>query len=105
MPAILPPTIWGNHHLEWGQRTYIMGIVNVTPDSFSGDGLIEENLTEDALVQRAIALAQRFVAEGATFIDIGGESTRPGAPPTPAVQELALSSPLFERYVQSCLRR
>jgi dihydropteroate synthase len=95
MPAILPPTLWGNHSLEWGQRTYIMGIVNVTPDSFSGDGLIHENLTEDALVQRAIVLAQRFVAEGATFIDIGGESTRPGAPPTPAPQELARVLPVI----------
>jgi dihydropteroate synthase len=95
MPALLPATIWGNHHLEWGQRTYIMGIVNVTPDSFSGDGLIEESLTEDALVQRAIALAHSFVAEGATFIDIGGESTRPGADPTPAHQELARVLPVL----------
>jgi dihydropteroate synthase len=57
--------------------------------------LIQENLTEDALVQRAIALAQSFVAEGATFIDIGGESTRPGAPPTPAHKELARVLPVL----------
>jgi dihydropteroate synthase len=57
-----------------------MGIVNVTPDSFSGDGLAKDTYTDGVLVQRAVERAQRFVAEGATFIDIGGESTRPNAP-------------------------
>jgi len=36
MPVALPATIWANHRLEWGQQTYVMGIINVTPDSFSG---------------------------------------------------------------------
>jgi dihydropteroate synthase len=54
-----------------------MGIVNVTPDSFSGDGLKREVATEEELVQEAIKQAQCFVAEGAAFIDVGGESTRP----------------------------
>src|SRR5690348_9989816 len=89
MPATLPPTIWANHRLEWGRRTHVMGIVNVTPDSFSGDGLALDALSEEALVQRALEQAQRFVAEGATLIDIGGESTRPGFAAVTAQQELA----------------
>ena len=79
MPAesSLPPTIWGNHRLEWGQHTHVMGIINVTPDSFSGDGIIHETMTTDDIVAQSLAQAQQFVAEGATMIDVGGESTRP----------------------------
>lgn len=73
----LPPTIWGNHRLEWGQRTHVMGIINVTPDSFSGDGIIHEAMTTADVVAQSVSLAQQFVAEGATMIDVGGESTRP----------------------------
>ena len=93
----LPPTIWSNHRLEWGQRTYVMGIVNVTPDSFSGDGLAHETGGGDAFVQRAVMQAQQFVAEGATLIDVGGESTRPNV--TQAVsaeQELARVLPVIQ---------
>jgi dihydropteroate synthase len=79
MPLRKSPTIWSHHRLEWGQQTYVMGIVNVTPDSFSGDGLKGKVATEKELVHRAVELAQRFVTEGATFIDVGGESTRPNA--------------------------
>lgn len=79
MPAgsFLPPTIWGNHRLEWGQRTHVMGIINVTPDSFSGDGIIQDTMTTEEVVAQSVALARQFVAEGATMIDVGGESTRP----------------------------
>ncbi len=77
MSLRLPPTIWSHHRIEWGQQTYVMGIVNVTPDSFSGDGLKRAITTEEELVYKAIEQAQHFVAEGATFIDVGGESTRP----------------------------
>lgn len=66
----------------WGQRTYLMAIINVTPDSFSGDGLGTD-------VDAALALAQRFEAEGADILDIGGESTRPGALPLDPEAELA----------------
>ena len=59
---------------QWGSRTYIMGIVNVTPDSFSGDGLGSD-------VEAAVAQGKRFVAEGADILDIGGESSRPGESP------------------------
>lgn len=95
MSAVLPPTIWANHRLEWGERTYVMGIVNVTPDSFSGDGLLIDTSSEENLVQRAILLAQKFVAEGATLIDIGGESTRPNAAPVSAALELARVIPVI----------
>jgi dihydropteroate synthase len=60
---------------EWGRRTYVMGIVNATPDSFSGDGLLAG---EDDVTARAVALGRRMVAEGADLLDVGGESTRPG---------------------------
>ena len=92
----LPPTIWGNHRLEWGQHTHVMGIVNVTPDSFAGDGLVHDELTEEALVQRAVTQAQKFVAEGATLIDIGGESTRPHATVISVQQELARVLPVIQ---------
>lgn len=77
MSLKISPTIWSHRCIEWGQQTYVMGIVNVTPDSFSGDGLKREVETEEELIERAVEQAQCFVAEGATFIDVGGESTRP----------------------------
>lgn len=66
--------------LTWGERTWVMGIINVTPDSFSGDGLAGD-------VGAAVALAQAFEAAGAHIIDVGGESSRPGARPVTAAQE------------------
>ncbi|HEX5418149.1 MAG TPA: dihydropteroate synthase [Chloroflexota bacterium] len=67
--------------LAFGSRTLVMGIVNVTPDSFSGDGLGNQ-------VEAAVARARLMVDEGADLIDVGGESTRPGARPVPAAEEL-----------------
>lgn len=64
----------------WGSRTFIMGIINLTPDSFSGDGLAGN----DGVVQAAVAQARRMVAEGADMLDLGAESSRPGALPLPA---------------------
>ena len=75
----------------WGKRTYIMGILNVTPDSFSGDGLLSTEKT----VARAIAQAQQFEADGADILDIGGESTRPGSVPVSAEEELARVIPVI----------
>ncbi len=60
----------------WGARTYIMGILNATPDSFSGDGMLSAGSSD--LVQHAVARAQEMAADGADILDIGGESTRPG---------------------------
>jgi dihydropteroate synthase len=67
----------------------IMGVVNVTPDSFSDGGAFEDAVA-------AIAHARRLVAEGAAIVDVGGESTRPGADPVPAEQELARVLPVIE---------
>ncbi len=67
----------------WGARTFVMGILNVTPDSFSGDGL----LAGTDPVERAVAQARRMVAEGADLLDVGGESTRPGHQPVTAADE------------------
>ncbi len=96
MSAQYPPTVWDHHQLTWGQQTYVMGIVNVTPNSFAGDGLARDGLSEEALVQRAIVQAQRFVAEGALLLDVGGESTRPGAATISVKQELARVIPVIE---------
>ena len=96
MPAVLPATVWTIHCLEWGQQTHVMGVINVTPDSFSGDGIVEETLTPDAIATRAVALAQQFVAEGATMIDVGGESTRPNFAPIPVEEELARVLPVIQ---------
>lgn len=65
----------GPRRFDWGRRTYVMGIINATPDSFSGDGLLAE---PGDPVEAALALARRMVEEGADLLDVGGESTRPG---------------------------
>src|SRR5258708_28393277 len=98
MPAALPVTIWANHRLEWGRQTYVMGVINVTPDSFSGDGIVDETLTPDVIVARAVSQAQQFVAEGATIIDVGGEATRPNFDPISAEQELGPVLPGFGAF-------
>jgi dihydropteroate synthase len=64
-----PPLEVPGHRLEFGKRTLVMGILNVTPDSFSGDGVDD--------VSAAVARAEALAAEGADVVDIGGESTRP----------------------------
>jgi dihydropteroate synthase len=63
--------------LAWGERTYVMGIVNVTPDSFSGDGLAAPDRGIDAVVTAAVEQAEAMVVAGAEIIDVGAESTRP----------------------------
>lgn len=78
----VPLTI-GSTRFAWGERTFVMGILNVTPDSFSGDGLGGG----DALVARAVDQGRRMVAEGADLLDVGGESTRPGHEPVDADAE------------------
>jgi dihydropteroate synthase len=95
MPEAIPPTIWGTHQLDWGKRTHVMGIINVTPDSFAGDGLLQGASTPDAVVQRAVEQARAFVDDGAAILDVGGESTRPGAEAIPPEQELARVIPVI----------
>ena len=74
---------------EWGSRTYLMAILNVTPDSFSGDGL-------GADLEATRGRAREAIDGGADIIDIGGESTRPGAVPISADEELARVIPAVE---------
>ena len=63
----------GNTEFRWGERTYVMGIINLSPESFSGDGLADP--------AGALTQAERFVADGVDILDVGGESTRPGSAP------------------------
>ncbi|MBV8081924.1 MAG: dihydropteroate synthase [Candidatus Eremiobacteraeota bacterium] len=74
--------------LTWGERTYIMGIVNATPDSFSGDGVAGD-------VEAATKRAKQMVADGADMIDVGGESTRPGHTPVAEEEEAARVLPVI----------
>ena len=74
-------TVAGGEPLVWGLRTYVMGIINLTPDSFSGDGLANDP-------QAAVALALKMESEGADIIDVGAESTRPGSQPISAAAEI-----------------
>jgi dihydropteroate synthase len=95
----LAPTVWGRYRLDWGQRTYIMGILNVTSDSFSRDGLAPEGAARERVVAAAVEQAQRMVADGADMLDIGGESTRPvteGAPSLPEEIERARVIPVIQ---------
>jgi dihydropteroate synthase len=80
---------WGRHHLALGTRTRIMGIVNVTPDSFSDGGLFHR-------FDDAVAQGLRLVEAGADILDIGGESTRPFADPVAAGEEIRRVVPVIE---------
>jgi dihydropteroate synthase len=88
--SVLATIRCGELELRWGERTYVMGILNVTPDSFSGDGLADN-------VKAAVARAKQMAAEGADIIDIGGESTRPNAQPVSVEEELRRVIPVIER--------
>lgn len=79
----------GGRTFAWGQRTYIMGILNVTPDSFSGDGIA---YNADEALRRAVRMRE----DGADIIDVGGESTRPGFRPVPPEEEIRRTVPVIE---------
>lgn len=88
----------GKSTFEWGSRTYVMGVINATPDSFSGDGV-------GSSVDAALAQARSFEREGADIIDVGGESTRPpslyqGSEPVPADVELARVLPIVRAIAE-----
>ncbi len=91
MKATLPSTSIGRAGFRWGEKTYVMGVVNLSPDSFSGDGLGDD-------IEATVEQARRMVAEGADIIDVGGESTRPGTKPGSDIdEELRLVVPAIER--------
>jgi len=87
---------------RWGERTFVMGIVNVTPDSFSGDGLLAAAsggaggpARPTDPVELAVAQARAMVADGADLLDVGGESTRPGHQPVPVAVEMGRVVPVI----------
>jgi len=83
LPGSPRPLAIGPATFAWGERTFVMGVINVTPDSFSGDGL----LAAGDPVSAAVGLARRMADEGADLLDIGGASSRPGhAPIEPAAE-------------------
>ncbi len=85
LPGPPGPTTIGGVSFAWGTKTYVMGILNVTLDSFSGDGL----LAAADPVGAAVDQARRMVAEGADLLDVGGASSRPGHEPVPESEEMA----------------
>ena len=96
------------HGVTWGIRTYVMGILNVTPDSFSGDGLLqgieqseEKQQNKPVYLAGAMEQARRFIAEGVDILDIGGESTRPGAQLVNVSEELERVIPLIHELAKS----
>jgi dihydropteroate synthase len=95
----------GNTEFHWGSKTFVMGVVNVTPDSFSGDGIIDSRATSARWVESAVKQALQMQADGADLIDVGGESTRPpsvyrGAAPIEAEQECQRVVPVIKALVR-----
>ena len=81
----------GKTEFRWGERTYVMGIINLSPDSFSGDGIME--------LEAAVAQARYFASMGADILDVGGESTRPHSAPVSADEEIRRVIPVIEKIV------
>ena len=102
LPGRPAPLAIGPRRFAWGERTYVMGILNVTPDSFSGDGVLataEVEAPQDAAaphVAAALAVARAMAAAGADLLDVGGESSRPGHEPVGAAEETARVVPVVE---------
>lgn len=84
------PTVLAGRTFAWGERTFVMGVLNLTPDSFSDGGQL-------ASVEAAVRHAEAMIAAGADLLDVGGESTRPGAEPVPEGVELERVLPVVER--------
>ena len=103
----------GSQTLVWGERTYVMGILNITPDSFSGDGLLPPSSSASSLPGspstfnrdegrgkiEPLDLARGFLSNGADILDIGGESSRPGAQPVTAAEEMAHVLPVIRAII------
>jgi dihydropteroate synthase len=83
----------GGRRFEWGSRTYVMGIINVTPDSFSGDGTGPD-------LERSVSQGLRMVSEGADMLDVGGESTRPGHQPITTAEEISRTEAVVARLAR-----
>jgi dihydropteroate synthase len=96
-----------DHTFAWGQRTYVMGILNVTPDSFSGDGLLKgggsgsSHTGQRDSLPRSLEQAQGFVDAGVDILDVGGESTRPGSEPISTQEEIERVVPIITAIAQT----
>ena len=95
--APIAATSIGPLRAEWGSRTYIMAVANVTPDSFSGDGLMASVEPTDDLLDHVELLARNAVRDGADILDLGAESTRPGHTEISVAEEIARLVPAIER--------
>jgi len=108
IPGPARATRIGPQEFAWGPRTYVMGILNATPDSFSGDGLLgppgngsgwssagSADRPDPGLVATAVALARQMADEGADLLDVGGESSRPGHAEVSATDEIARVVPVI----------
>jgi dihydropteroate synthase len=91
--ALLAPITIRDRRFVWGSRTYVMGVINISPDSFSGDGLGRD-------VDAAVEQGRRFAEEGADILDVGGESTRPDFQPVSAAEEIERVMPVVRRLVR-----
>jgi len=93
---VVTPGIWrcGGRRIEWGRRTLIMGILNITPDSFSDGGRYFSTTA-------ALAEARLLIDEGADILDVGGESTRPGSEPVSAAEEMERVLPVIAALRQN----
>jgi dihydropteroate synthase len=91
--ALLAPITIRDRQFVWGSRTYVMGVINISPDSFSGDGLGRD-------VEAAVQQGRRFEEEGADILDVGGESTRPGFEPVSTAEEIERVIPVIHRLVR-----
>ena len=91
------PLTINNHTFDWGSRTYVMGILNITPDSFSGDGL----MSHGDRVEQSLRQAEHFLKHGADILDVGGESTRPGAQIVSAQEEMERVVPVVYEIVKN----
>jgi len=100
-----------DYQLNWGERTYLMGTLNITPDSFSGDGLLDAvdglniqrksgvPIITENLLRKVLDQARRFINAGADILDVGGESTRPGSKPITVKEEIQRITPIIKAIV------
>lgn len=92
----------GKYKLNLGLRTLIMGIANLTPDSFSGDGLYQSTVHNvwQSTVNKIIEYVQKLIDDGADIVDLGGESSRPGAKPISVKEELRRTIPIIKKIAK-----
>ena len=81
-----------NKEINWGTHTHVMGIINLTPDSFSGDGLVKD----EHVIEKALMQARQMISNGAEMLDLGAESSRPGAGLVTATEEALRLMPVLK---------